>query len=327
LAVVFGATEWLAVLLAAVSAALGGLLRRGLDKLGIGLLTQAFAAATVAGLVGALAVHLHPGAATNLVAVCAGMVLVPGPHILNGALDLLSLRITLGIARLGYGTLVLAAISAGLIIGLGLGGQTLTVSQPALQVPLYADVIAAGIAAGSYPVYFSMPYRMIAGPVVIGMIAHAAHWWALTVWKVDLAAAALVACLLVGIILVPVSHLMRIPFAAIGFASVVALVPGVYVFRMLSGLVQLPGSTSPTLLASTVSDGTVAALVVAAMATGLVIPMHARAATTDRACTSSPTLVRARGSDFPDAIRRPRDRRSSSRRAESVQNHAEPGLG
>lgn len=289
LAVVYGATDWLAVLLVAVSAALGGFLRRGLGRFGIGLLTQAFAAATLAGLVGALAVHLHLGAATSLVALCPGMVLVlvlvPGPHILNGTLDLLGLRITLGIARLGYATLVLAAIAAGLMIGLGLGGQTLPVSQVGPQVPLYADMIAAGIAAGSYPVYFSMPYRMIGWPVVVGMIAHAAHWWALSMWKVDLAVAALVACLLVGVILVPVAHLLRIPFAAIGFASVAALVPGVYVFRTLSGVAQLPGAASPALLASTVSDGTVAALVVAGMAIGLVIPMHLRARCVSRSGT------------------------------------------
>jgi uncharacterized membrane protein YjjB (DUF3815 family) len=282
LAVVFGVADWRAVLFAALSAALGGSVRRGLGRLGIGLLTQAFAAATVGGLVGALALHLHLGAA-SMVAVCAGMVLVPGPHILNGALDLLGLRITLGIARLGYGTLVLAAIAAGLIIGLGLGGQMLTVSQPAAQVPLYADVIAAGVAAGSYPVYFSMPYRMIGWPVVVGMIVHAAHWWALTVW------------LLVGFVLTPVSHMLRIPFAAIGFASVVALVPGSYVFRMLSGLVQLPGSASPDLLASTVSDGMVAALVVAAMAIGLVIPMHLR-----DALLAARNRRAAHDADFPE---------------------------
>jgi uncharacterized membrane protein YjjP (DUF1212 family) len=301
LAVVFGATDWLAVLLAAICAALGGFLRRALGRFGIGFLTQAFAAATVAGLVGALALHLRLGDA-GLVAVCAGMVLVPGPHILNGAVDLLDLRITLGIARLGYATLVLAAIAAGLIIGLGLGGQTLTVSQPAAEVPLYADVIAAGIAAGSYPVYFSMPYRMIGWPAVVGMIAHAAHWWALTVWKVDLAVAALVACLLVGILLIPVSHLLRIPFAAIGFASIVAMVPGSYVFRMLSGLVQLPVSTSPTLLAATVSDGAVAALVVAAMAIGLVIPMHIRAALLAARETTTRPRCRIRGESRPGVL-------------------------
>jgi uncharacterized membrane protein YjjB (DUF3815 family) len=85
-------------------------------------------AATVAGLIGAAAMHLDLGAAAGLVAVCPGMVLVPGPHILNGALDLLALRITLGIARFGYATLILLAIAAGLILGLRLGGQTLSVT-------------------------------------------------------------------------------------------------------------------------------------------------------------------------------------------------------
>jgi uncharacterized membrane protein YjjB (DUF3815 family) len=204
------------------------------------------------------------------------MVLVPGPHILNGALDMLALRITLGIARLGYATLILAAIAAGLIFGLALCGQTLSVTGAVANVPFYANVLAAGVAAGSYPVYFSMPYRMIGWPVAAGMLAGGAHWWALTGWNAHLPTAALVACLLVGVMLVPVAHFLRIPFTAIGFAAVVALVPGVYLFRMLSGIMQLQTTASPELLAATVSDAAVATLVVAGMAIGLVVPMHVR---------------------------------------------------
>jgi len=276
LAVVFGVTDPGAVLWVAVSAAVGGLIRRTLGRFGIGTLSQAFVAATIAGLIGAAAMHLDLGAAPGLVAVCPGMVLVPGPHILNGALDLLALRITLGIARLGYATLILLAIATGLILGLRLGGQTLSVTGSGTEVPLYVDIPAAGVAAASYPVYFSMPYRMIGWPVAAGMLAHAAHWYALAGWKVDLPTAALAACLLVGMLLIPVSHFLRMPFAAIGFASVVALVPGVYVFRMLSGIVQLQSTTSADLLAATVSDAAVATLVVAGMAIGLVVPMRLR---------------------------------------------------
>ncbi|WP_410962386.1 threonine/serine exporter family protein, partial [Salmonella sp. SAL4355] len=79
----------------------------------------------------------------------------------------------------------------------------------------------------SYPVYFSMPWRMIGWPVAVGALAHALHWWALHLGA-SMPLAAFVSCLLVGLILVPVSHYMRIPFAGIGFAAVVALVPGVY---------------------------------------------------------------------------------------------------
>ena len=90
-----------------------------------------------------------------------------------------------------------------------------------------------------------------------------------------IATAALVSCLIAGILLLPISHYLRMPFAAIGFASVVALVPGVYVFRMLSGLVQFAHLPTSDILTSLTSDGATAALVITGMATGLAVPMHA----------------------------------------------------
>jgi uncharacterized membrane protein YjjP (DUF1212 family) len=288
LSVVFGVNDLRTIVLVAVSAALGGVSRRLLGRLGIGVLSQAFTAAIVAGLGGALAAHLGLGEAVALAAVCPAMVLVPGPLILNGAMDLLATRMTLGLARLGYATLLLGAIAAGLVLGLRLGGQTLPLTSADVRVALYADVLAAGVAAASYPVYFSMPYRMIGWPVAAGMVAHAAHWWSITVWHASLAVAALVSCLVVGTALAPIAYLLRIPFAAIGFAAVVALVPGMYVFRTLAGLVQLTSNASPALLTAAASNGAIAALVVAGMAIGLAVPNHIRNAVLARRTTRLP---------------------------------------
>ena len=55
----------------------------------------------------------------------------------------------------------------------------------------------------------------------------------------------------------------------------VSLIPGVFVFRMASGFVQLvaPGEkASPELLLATIADGTTAALILLAMALGLIFP-------------------------------------------------------
>jgi uncharacterized membrane protein YjjP (DUF1212 family) len=273
LAVIFGATHPLTVLLVAVGAATGGVLRRWLGNSGAGPLVQVFGAAVIAGAIGAIATHLNLGASTALVAVCQAMVLVPGPHILNGALDLLDLRVSLGLARLGYAALLLTAITGGLVLGLGMGDQSLAVSASASAAPFYLDVLAAGIAAASYPVYFSMPWRMIGWPVAVGALAHAVHWLALHAGA-SVALAAFLSCLLAGVILVPVSHYMRIPFAGIGFASIVALVPGVYVFRTLSGFAQFAGHPSPALLSAAASDLIVASITVTGMAIGLALPMH-----------------------------------------------------
>jgi uncharacterized membrane protein YjjP (DUF1212 family) len=55
------------------------------------------------------------------------MVLVPGPHILNGAIDLARTRIALGIARLTYAAVIaviVLLICAGLLFGFAAVGAT-----------------------------------------------------------------------------------------------------------------------------------------------------------------------------------------------------------
>src|SRR5262249_22810187 len=76
---------------------------------------QPFCAALLAGIIGGLAVRYQLSSSLRLVAVCPCMVLVPGPHLLNGAIDLIQGRIHLGAARLLYAGLVVVAISTGLL--------------------------------------------------------------------------------------------------------------------------------------------------------------------------------------------------------------------
>ena len=274
LSVIFGAQDATAVVLVAASGALGGLVRRLLGRVHVGPIGQVFAAALLAGAIGGIAVNADLSSSLRLIAVCPAMILVPGPHILNGALDVFALRIPLGFARLGYAAVMLLAIGAGLALALALFGTDLPVQPSGRSVPLWLDVLAAAIAAASYPVYFAMPYRLIVFPVVIGAVAHGLRSWAMTDLGLNIAIGATLACLLVGIVMAPISHRLRVPYAAVAFAAVVSLVPGVYVFRMLNALGELPfGGTGASLLGA-VSDGTTAALIVLGMAVGLAVPKH-----------------------------------------------------
>ena len=201
LGVIFGTAHWFSLGLIGLSAGLGACLRRWLAGLSHNLFIQPFCAALLAGSIGAVAVRLQLSSALRLIALCPCMVLVPGPHLLNGAMDLIRGRLSLGSARIGYALLIILAICSGLLLGLSIGGVGLPASGTATAVP--------------------------------------------------------------------------IAYAGFGFASVVSLIPGVFLFRMAGGLVELIAQgqrASPELLLSTVADGMTAALIFIAMIFGLIAP-------------------------------------------------------
>ena len=269
LALIFGAHHPPSVALVFAAAGAGGRALAGRAT----AITQTFAAALIGGLVGALAVRLGWTGTARLVAVCPGMVLVPGPQVLNGAIEIAERRHDMGLARLADAALTILAISAGVVGGLLIGGTGLPLTATTSAIPLWLDVLAAAVLAMCYPVYFSMPIGAFGWAFLAGGLAHAAHWVALTWWHWNAPASSLLACLVAGGLLTPVCRSRHIPFAGAGFAAVVALVPGVYLFRTAAGTLSLLSEAhAEAALAATASDLATAVLIVLAMAVGLVVP-------------------------------------------------------
>jgi uncharacterized membrane protein YjjB (DUF3815 family) len=251
--------------------------RRSLARHGANGFAQAFVAALLAGLVGAASVHWNLSSDLRLIAVCPCMVLVPGPYLLNGTLDVLGNRIPLGTARLIFAAIMLAAISAGVLAGLSVLGVDLPPAPSGRAVALWAAVLAGATAAACFSVFFSMPLLLVGWPVLTALLADGARWAVMTWGHAGPMVGAGVAGLVVGTLLTPVARRHHLPFAGIGFAAIVSLMPGVLVFRMMGGLLALqaagPADALP-LLQATVSDGLTALMVISAMTIGIVIPKH-----------------------------------------------------
>ena len=276
LGIIFGALDAASLMLIAASASLGALVRRWLSTFSSNPFIQPLCAAFIAGVVASLStISLRQPIATALVAFCPCMVLVPGPHLLNGAIDLVRTRIALGIARLTYAGTVVLTICFGLLFGFTAINATLPAAGPSAPVPFLADVIAAGCAVAAFGTLYSMPWRMLPFPIAAGMLGHAARWALISLFGANVATGALVACILVSIIVTPVADRLHLPFAALGFSAVVSMIPGFFLFEAAIALVELVsiGPHAPTaLLTSIAVNGATAFLVVLAMTFGLIVP-------------------------------------------------------
>jgi len=273
LSVIFGVQHILSVVLIALSAGAGALIRRELAKYTSNPFLQPFCAALLAGIIGAVAVLYGLSTSLRLIAVVPCMVLVPGPPVLNGMIDLIQARVSLAVSRLVYAGFIILAISSGLLLTLTLLNVSLPVEASGQSVVIWADVLAAGIAAAAYSIFYSTPPRMIEWPIAVGMVAHALRYETLA-FGGNVVTGAFVASLFVGLIMTPIARRRHMPFAAIGFASVVSMIPGVYLFRLASGLLQLANGSNTTLqlLGGIAYDGATAIGIILAIGFGLVVP-------------------------------------------------------
>jgi uncharacterized membrane protein YjjP (DUF1212 family) len=272
LGMIFGVTSSLSLALIFFAAALGAILRRALA--GENLFVQPLVAASVAGLVGGASQHFFVDTQLQFVDITPCMILVPGAHILNASLDLARGRLSLGLTRLTYCLMILLVICAGLLVGLTITNGSLTDGMLSDQVPLWLDIVSAGIAVAAFGAFFSLPWRILIAPILVGMICHASHWLIIENGG-GVVLGVFVACLIAGTITAILARFLKLPFAALAFSAVVSMMPGIFVFKFASDLLEVYRADSGAtleMLTGVVSNGTTTFLIVMAMTFGLIAP-------------------------------------------------------
>jgi uncharacterized membrane protein YjjP (DUF1212 family) len=293
LAVLLGADVGAAAV-AGVATGLGLLARQELGRRHVGLLALPLTAAFIGAVLGGLAIRLGWTQSPALVLVVPALMVVPGPHLINGLLDLIDNHLPMSLSRFGLATGILLASALGVVLGVELTVPSPLFSDPAGgagRLNLASDMALAGVVTCGFAVYYNTATRHLWMAAVGGMVGHGLRYLALEAgcWP---EAAAFLGGLAVGAVSAGMARLGKAPVAVIAFAGVVTMIPGLNLYGALAGALQLARlgyATDPATVARTLGHALQASLVVSGLALGLILGARAvRALTSERDAPARP---------------------------------------
>jgi uncharacterized membrane protein YjjP (DUF1212 family) len=269
-----------AAAIAGLATGLGLLARQELGRQHFSLLALPLTAAFIGAILGGLVIRLGWTRTPELVLVVPALMVVPGPHLINGLLDLIDNYLPMSLARLVLASGILLASAAGIVLGVEL---TLTDPINADQAPspdhinFVSDVVLAGIVTCGFAVFYNTAWRQLGMAILGGMTGHGLRFLALEA-GCRLEVATFLGGLAVGVISAWIARSRKLPVAIIAFAGAVTMVPGLSLYRALVGAVQLArlaDTADAGTVARTVGNALQGSLVVSGLALGLILGTRA----------------------------------------------------
>ena len=263
-----------AIAVSGVSSALGLIARQELGKRRAALLVLPFTGALIGAALAGVATRLGWTQTAGLALTVPALMLVPGPHAINGVADILENYLETGVSRLVLASAILVSAALGGVLG---GWLTLhSIDVPAATaattpIPLLLDIGLAGVAACAFGAFYNAPWRVLWISIACGVVGHGIRWLCLSE-GMSVTLSTSLACAAIGVMANIAAERLRLPFSAISFAGAVPMMPGVFMYQSLAGAIQLGvagQAADPARLAVTVALIFKAAFVVIGMVIGL----------------------------------------------------------
>src|SRR5262249_44673270 len=136
----------------------------------------------IGAVLGGLAIRLGWTGSPELVLVVPALMVVPGPHLINGLLDLIDNYVPMSLARLGLATGLLLASAAGIVLGIELTPPAPVVAGQGAdtdRLNLALDVVLAGVVTCGFAVFYNTAWRHLWMAMLGGMAGHGLRYLAL----------------------------------------------------------------------------------------------------------------------------------------------------
>lgn len=264
-----------AIVVTGVSSSVGLIARQELSTRPVILFMHPCAAGLIGAAIGGLAIRLGWTATPGFCLIVPALMLVPGPHLINGVYDMLDNHVQTGICRLVLAMGILTATALGVVLGgwLTLGPATLSTSpSAAMPLTLPLDMALAGVAACGFGAFYNVPWRVLWVSILSGMVGHGLRYLGLD--DLGISISTLFGCLAIGLIANTAAIRLHLPFSALAFAGAVPMMPGVFIYQSMAGAMRLSAAgtaADPVLAAATLALSFKSVFVVGAMATGLLV--------------------------------------------------------
>src|SRR5205085_10249055 len=159
---------------------LGLWVRQELGRRHFSLLVLPLTAAFLGAVLGGLAIRLGWTHSPELVLIVPALMLVPGPHLINGLLDLIENYLPMSLFRLWLAAGILLASALGVVLGV-----ELTLPAPlfpeqgagADHLNIVSDMALAGVVTCGFAVFYNTPWRHLWMAAAGGWRATACGSW------------------------------------------------------------------------------------------------------------------------------------------------------
>lgn len=138
-------------------------------------------------------------------------------------------------------------------------------------VEILLDAFWSGLAALGFAVLFNVPRRVLYACVLCGAIGHATRT-GMTEIGLHLPTATLIGASVVGFTAIVLARRHKMPSSLFAITGAIPMVPGVFAFRTMIYILQLPEATDPDIMLLAANNGVMTGLILAAIAFGIASP-------------------------------------------------------
>lgn len=137
------------------------------------------------------------------------------------------------------------------------------------------DAFWSAIAAVGFAVLFNVPHRALLWCALIGAVGHALRTFLIQQFSMDIIPSTLFACVAVGFLAQWCARRMHLPALIYQVTGAIPMVPGVFAFQTMLGVLALAGIQSASIvepLSHFVTNGVKTGLILGAIAFGTIAP-------------------------------------------------------